>query len=59
MAPDATSNHDLIVALCYADAISGMSTNTAICFPRLHTSPYFSELTLCFSKIQACVLCDA
>ena len=30
MAPDATSNHDLIVALCYADAISGMSTNTAV-----------------------------
>ena len=30
MAPDATSNHDLIVALCYADAISGMSTNTSV-----------------------------
>ena len=39
MAPDATSNHDLIVALCYDDTISGMSTNTAICFPRLQTSP--------------------
>ena len=28
MAPDATSNYDRFVALCYADAISGMSTNT-------------------------------
>ena len=39
MAPDASSNHDRIVALCYGDAISGMSPNTAICFPRLQTSP--------------------
>ena len=36
-----------------------MSDNTAICFPRLQTSPYFSDLLRCFSEIQACVLCDA
>jgi len=32
LAPDATSKYNRFVALCYADAISGMSDNTATIF---------------------------